>query len=65
MPTRIYSIFREDEQENENRRKRHLKTQTAQSPTFHMESVCLCGVSFGFVVRVNLSFLLYLLVVCY
>lgn len=34
--------------------KLQLKTQTKQSPTFHTESVCLCGVSLGFVVQVNL-----------
>lgn len=54
VPTRIYSIFREDKQENEHWRKLHLKTQTRQSPTFHMESVCLCEVSLGFFIPVNL-----------
>lgn len=28
---------------NEDWRKLHLKTQTEQPPTFHMECVCLCG----------------------
>lgn len=34
--------------------KLHLKTQTKQRLAFHTESVCLRGVSLGFVIRVNL-----------
>lgn len=47
-PTGVHSIIQDDEQENENWRRLHLQTQTRPSPTFHKESVCLCGVSLGF-----------------